>query len=127
MGNGGEGMAHNYSVTLLGEVKIDSEKCYELELIPTDDNDSGYEKLLVYITKEKFTYAQIKYFKDNANIKTLSFSDYRDIEGVYYPFELIMKNHTKDSLSKITTTYIEFNSNKVKDSIFNQSYLKKIK
>ncbi len=127
MGSGGEGMAFNYDAKLVGEVKVDSVENYEIELIPTQNNESGYEKLLIYITKNEYLYTQIKYFKDNSNIKTLTFSDYRDVEGVKYPFKMSMKSHIKESVTELLTTKIEFNSEKVKESIFNTNYLKKIK
>ncbi len=127
MGSGGEGMATDYISKLLGEKKIDKKMCYEIELIPTKNSDSGYDKLIIYIEKENFRYQVIEYFKDSANIKTLTLSDYKKIQDVDFPFKLTMKNHSKDSITNIITTEIEYNSSLVKDSLFSQSYLKRVK
>lgn len=127
MGSGGEGMAKDYTPKLLGEKKIDRKMCYEIELKPTQGNDSGYNKLIIYIDTENFRYILIEYFKDSANIKTLSLSDYRKIQDVDFPFKLAMKNHSKDSVTNMITTEIQYNSSLVKESLFSQSYLKKVK
>ncbi len=127
MGSGGEGMAADYTSKLLGEKKIDKNLCYEVELIPTKNNDAGYDKLIVYIETESFRYILIDYFKDSANIKTLTLSDYRKVQDIDFPFKLTMKNHSKDSITNMITTEIEYNSASVKNSMFTQSYLKKVK
>lgn len=127
MGSGGEGIAYNYTAKLLGEKEVESQQCYEIELIPTPNNDGGYDKLIVYVNKEKNRYVLVDYYEDNANTKTLTFTDYRIVEGLDYSFLLVMKNHMKDSITSIVTTKIVFNSDQVKDSVFTQSFLKKVK
>ncbi|MGL1893694.1 MAG: outer membrane lipoprotein-sorting protein [Spirochaetaceae bacterium] len=127
MGSGGEGMASNYTLNLVGDKKIDGVSCYQIELTPINRKNSGYDKLLTYIDKESFKYIKIEYFKDGANIKTLFLSDYRVINSVDFPFIMTMKNNVKNSITTMKTTQVEFNSDKVKNSLFTQSYLKRVK
>lgn len=127
MGSGGEGIAYNYEAKLIGEASIESQQCYEIELTPTENNEAGYDKLIVYVNKENNRYVLINYYEDNANSKTLTFSDYREVEGLDYSFLLVMRNHMKDSITSIITTKIMFNSDLVEDSVFTQNFLKKVK
>lgn len=127
MGSGSEGVSADYDSNLIGEIKIDGEKCYEIELIPTENNDSGYEKLIVYVSKETNQYREIHYYDDGANIKKLYLSDYREFGEYTYPYLMVMKSNVKDSITKIETKELELESGKVTEKLFTQSYLKKVK
>lgn len=127
MGSGSEGVAANYTSKLLGEKKVNGFKCYEIELIPTDNNESGYDKLIVYVSKEKHEYLEILYFEDGANIKNLYLSDYRQLGEYTYPYQMVMKSNVNDSQTEIITRELELNSEKVTENLFSQSHLKKIK
>lgn len=127
MGSGSEGIAANYTSKLLGEKKINGSKCYEIELIPTPNNESGYDKLIVYVSKEKHEYLEILYYEDGANIKSLYLSEYRQLGEYTYPYKMVMKSNVKDSQTEIITKELELNSTKVTENLFTQSYLKKIK
>lgn len=127
MGDGGNGIADNYSVRLVGEEEIREKNCWKLELLPMPHNDSGYEKLNVYVHKEDYSYIQVDYFEDGANIKTMYLQDYRLVKDILYPYSVIMENHTRDSQTEIVTLELELNSPRVTESLFTQNYLKRIR
>lgn len=127
MGSGGEGMAYRYTSRLLGEKDIEGVACYEIELLPSRDNESGYDKLIVYIDMKKFEYKLIKYYQDGGNIKDLYLKEYKLVSDIRYPFLMIMKSNIKNSQTVVETIQLEVNSTRVNSEFFSQSYLKKVK
>ncbi len=126
MGDGGEGLAEKYTPAIVGEEKVEGETCFKIELI-AKGSDAPYEKMVVFITKETSRYIKIDYFENDANIKSMTFYDYRNINGTDYPFRYVMENHTKPSVTEVVVEVFEINSSKVKDRLFTTGYLESIR
>ncbi len=126
MGDSGQGLSVKYNLQLLGEETVEGEKCYKIEFTGKD-SDAPYEKMLVYITKDTYRYIKIDYFESNANIKTMTFYDYKTVNGTDYPFRYIMENHTKPSRTEVEVGAFEIDSSKVKDRLFTTGYLESIR
>ncbi len=126
MGDGGQGLSEKYTPRLEGEEKVEGELCYKIELTASSD-DAPYEKMIVYITKETYRYMEIEYYESNANIKTMTFYDYRTVNGTDYPFRYVMENHTKPSRTEVVVGTFEIDSTRVKDRFFTTGYLESIR
>ena len=126
MGDGGQGLSEKYTPRLTGEETVEGERCYEIELL-AQNSDAPYEKMIVFITKDSYRYIKIDYFESNANIKTMTFYDYKTVNGTDYPFRYIMENHTKPSRTEVDVDIFEIDSNKVKDRFFTTGYLESIR
>jgi len=126
MGDGGQGLSEKYTPRSAGEEKVEAELCYKIELTASD-NDAPYEKMVVYITKETYRYMKIEYFESNANIKTMTFYDYRTVNGTDYPFRYVMENHTKPSRTEVEIGTFEIDSTRVRDRFFTTGYLESIR
>ena len=126
MGDGGQGLSEKYTPRLNGEETIDGEVCYKIELI-ADAPDAPYEKMVVYITKDTYRYMKIEYFESNANIKSMTFYDYKTVNGKDYPFRYIMENHTKPSVTEVEVDIFEIDSSRVQDRFFTTGYLESIR
>jgi len=89
MGDGGQGLSEKFSPEIIGEETVEGERCYKIELI-ADGSDAPYEKMVVYITKDTYRYIKIDYFESNANIKTMTFYDYKTVNGTeqIIPFDI---------------------------------------
>ncbi|MBN2439917.1 MAG: outer membrane lipoprotein-sorting protein [Spirochaetales bacterium] len=128
MSNNNTGLSKQYSITLLDEkISVDGTDCYKAELVKRPDSDGAYEKLIIYITRDKEHYVKIEYVEDNAIIKTLTFTDWKTTGERSYPFIIKMESHTKDSYTEYKILSIEFESPRVKKNLFTQTYLKQIK
>ncbi|NOY10261.1 MAG: outer membrane lipoprotein-sorting protein [Spirochaetes bacterium] len=128
MGESGKGMASQYNAELKSSsVSVNGRKCYKITLKPKAGRKSHYSKITAFIDRENFHYLKIDYYKNNANIKSLLFSDYRAVNGRDYPFKMVMESHIRPTKTEIITGKIDLNSPKVKDSIFTVSYLKRIR
>ena len=87
MSDNNKGLSKQYSITLLDEkVTIDGKACYKVKFSKIPETDAPYEQLIAYITHEKKQYIKIEYFENEANIKTLTLLDWKEIAGRNYPF-----------------------------------------
>ena len=128
MGESNQGISVKYELTMADRnAVLDGEKCYTIVFSPKPGLSAPYEKLVAYIAKENYRYLKIDYFEADANIKSLTLSDYRDVDGKNYPYKMIMESHTRPSRTEMETSVVEFNSPRVKDNYFTVSYLEKIK
>jgi outer membrane lipoprotein-sorting protein len=126
MGDGGQGLSEKYTPRLTGEETVEGELCYKIELTASA-NDTPYEKMIVYITKGTYRYIKIQYFESSANIKTMTFYDYKTVKGTDYPFRYIMENHTKPSRTEVEVGVFEIDSSRVQDRFFTTGYLESIR
>lgn len=128
MGESSKGISAKYDVAMENRnAWYNGEKCYEISFSPKPGAEGTYEKLVAYISQKNYHYLKIDYFEDGANIKTLTFSDYREVEGKDYPFQYVMESHTKPSRTEVVTGRVEFNSPRVQERFFYVPYLEKIK
>ncbi|MBA7523307.1 hypothetical protein ES705_15431 [subsurface metagenome] len=128
MGESSQGISYKYNVIMENSnVTVAGNTCYEISLHPKAGTEGFYEKLTAFITHDNYHYLRIDYYEDGANIKTLTFSDYRKIGQKEYPYRMVMVNHTKPSRTEVVTGAIEFDSSRVQDRFFTSSYLAGIK
>jgi len=126
MGEEGGGLSEKYTPRLTGEETVEGELCHEIELTAARD-DAPYEKMVVYIGKDTYRYWKIDYFEGGANIKSMSFYDYRSVNGKDYPFAYTMFSHTKPSRTEVVVKTFEVDSLKVEDRMFSTRYLETIR
>jgi outer membrane lipoprotein-sorting protein len=127
MGEGNTGYAEKYYVTLDGSVKVDGTDCYRIILTPKPGSKDTYEKAVAYIAKEDFSYRDIELYEDGAHIKTMTFSDFRPLRGLSYPYTIQMRSLARNSVSTVETMEMEIDSGKVEPRLFSQSYLEAIR
>jgi outer membrane lipoprotein-sorting protein len=126
MGDGGAGLSEKYIPSLIGEERVGGELCHIIELIASAA-DAPYEKMIVTITKASYRYMKIDYFESGANIKSMTFKDYRTINGKEYPFAYTMVSHTKPSRTEVLVQVFEIDSSRVQDRMFTTAYLETIR
>ncbi len=126
MGDSGQGLAAQYTPKLAGKQKTEGVLCYKVEL-SAKNADAPYSKIIVYIATDNYRYIQVDYVEHGAIIKTMTLSHYRRIDGLNYPFKIVMVSHVKDSKTVIVTDRFESNSSKIKDRYFTTGYLQSIR
>ena len=128
MADSGQGFAEDYTMELDGQDEnVQGHRCYRVTLVPEPDSDIPYEKVVCYITREDYRYLQLEYYEDGAHIKTLRFSDYRDVDGRSYPFRYEMESRTQPSRTEVVVKTVKFDSPKVEKSMFSVPYLHRIR
>lgn len=128
MGDSGRGIAGDYEARLEDRnASVAGSRCYRIALIPKAGKDVPYERLTAYISHDDYRYLKIDYTQDGADIKSLTFSDYRRLQDRNYPFRYVMESHVKPTSTEVVTTSLEFDSPRVKAGLFTVPYLEQIR
>ena len=96
------------------------------ELTPRPGPSAAYEKLVAYVSHDDFRYLAVEYFDSGAHTKTLTLSDYGTVDGVDYPFLVTLRNLARDTHTEIITRSIEFDSDRIRESMLNEEYLRQL-
>jgi hypothetical protein len=123
MGEGSTSFTEDYSARLTGEERRNGENCHVVEFLPRAGSDAAYEKIVAYITVDSPRYLSLEYYDDGALIKVLDMEDYREVNGLMYPFRMIMTSRTRDSRTVMETDVLEFNSDRVREQMFSVTWL----
>jgi len=128
MGDSGQGMAEDYEARLEDDKAIaDGIRCYRITMVPKAGKEIPYDKLTAYISRENYRYLRIDYTQDGAEIKSLTFSDYRTVDGRDYPFRYVMESRVKPSSTEVVTSLVEFDSPRVDEGLFTVPHLEQIR
>jgi hypothetical protein len=103
------------------EVELNGIKCYKGSRIPKDKN-SGYTKQVSWVAKDTFLLQQIEYYDRKSELlKTATFSDYKEIDGVWRVGKIEMKNHQNDK-----STVLIWKEDKVKVGLTAKEFNKRV-
>ncbi len=127
MGEGNSGFAEKYNVSLSGQEKVQGVDCYRIILTPGSNAEDLYEKAVAYIAVSDFSYRLIELYEDGAHIKTMTFDDFKPVNGTPYPYTVKMESLARNSFSIIETLELEADSLKVENRFFSHSYLEAIR
>ena len=126
MGEGDDGIGEKYDLALGGTEEAEGETCYVVEMTPKPGEDSPYEKVTAYVSVDSYRYLKMVYFEAGAPIKEMILTDYRAVGDKEYPFHVEMRSLTKDSVTVMETTEMEFGSSRVEERFFSTAYLQSI-
>ena len=105
------------------EVELNGVKCYKVSRVPTDKN-SGYTKQIIWVDTTNFLIQQVEYYdRKKELLKTATFLDYKQIDGIWRVGKIEMRNHQNDK-----STVLIWKEEKIKaglsDKEFNKRALK---
>lgn len=103
------------------EVELNGVKCYKGVRIPKDAN-SGYTKQISWVAKDTFLLQQVEYYDRKSELlKTATFSDYKQIDGVWRVGQIEMKNHQNDK-----STLLIWKEDKIKVGLTAKEFNKRV-
>jgi hypothetical protein len=103
------------------EVELNGVPCYKGTRIPKDKN-SGYTKEISWISKDNFLLQQVEYYDRKSELlKTATFSDYKQIDGVWRVGKIEMKNHQNDK-----STILIWKDEKIKAGLTDKEFNKRV-
>jgi hypothetical protein len=103
------------------EVELNGVKCYKGTRVPNDEN-SGYTKQITWIDKENLLIQQIEYYdRKKELLKTATFSEYKQIDGIWRMGKIEMKNHQNDK-----STILIWKEDKIKVGLTTKEFNKRV-
>lgn len=121
----------DFQFKILGETEINSLLCWEMEMIPNDEDiadENGFSKRISYIAKKDFAVRKAVYYDlDGTLLKELTVKEVKlsyPEQQKYRPMEMIMVNSQNNRQSILKIDQIEFNPD-VKDEYFTTRYLER--
>jgi outer membrane lipoprotein-sorting protein len=117
----------DFDYTILKEEQFDSQNCYVLEAIPSNERkrrESGYSKRIAWITKDNYLILKIEYYSRQGKlIKTQTSAEWRVAQGTAWRAgKILMDNHRDRHKTSISITKIELNKN-IDDQTFTERFI----
>jgi outer membrane lipoprotein-sorting protein len=117
----GSEYGRRYRATRAGAEQLDGKACWKLELVPI--KSSSYKRILLWVDREKLIpYRAFHYDENDEHIKTLFFSDWKQVKGIWTPFTMTMKNLERGSQTVIEVKKLKLNL-ETDDSKFTTRFL----
>ncbi len=124
LGETSGGLSGLYNSRIIDErVKIEGQRCTEIELMPKDAKKTPYEKVVAYIADNSPRYIRVDYYRNGALLKHLIFDEYKTVGRREYPFTYTMYSDIRNSRTEVRTLEVEFGSSKVAPDMFTVEYL----
>jgi len=121
----------DFTYSLVGDTEIGEESCWEIEMIPKDDeiaDENGFSKRVAFIAKKDFVVRKAVYFDLDGELhKELAVSKVKLVDAAgqrYRPIHMEMVNKQNDRRSILEIKEIVFNP-EVNDEFFTTRYLER--
>jgi hypothetical protein len=121
----------DFTYYILGESEVEGVMCWEIEIIPVDDDiadENGFSKRIVHITKENFVMRRAVYFDLDGELhKELNVIEIKEIDTKNHKYRymhMLITNKQNNRKSIMKVNEIQFNPN-VKDEFFTTRYLER--
>ena len=100
---------NQYDYVLLGEEALADAACWKIESHAKESKSSQYTKSIVWIRKDNYAVTQIEsYIKDQV-VRRLTYSDLRNVQGIWTAREMKMTDLRRGSLTRLALDKIEYN------------------
>ena len=121
----------DFNYALLGESEAEGVECWEISIIPVDDDvadENGFSKRIVHIAKDIFVIRKAVYYDLDGELhKELNVKEIEEIDPKNHKYRfmhMIMTNTQNDRRSIMNVNEIQFNP-EVKDDYFTTRYLER--
>jgi outer membrane lipoprotein-sorting protein len=91
-----------FTFKLRKDEKIESTKCYQLELIPTPKGPS-YKKVIAWAGKKDFVARKMDFYDDKGLLKRLSVTEIKKVEQRLVPWKMVMEDLRNGGSTMIET------------------------
>ncbi len=121
-------LKNDYNKTILGSETIEGRDCYKIQLVPKDNVNSIWGKVIMWVSKKDYLQLKTKFYdEDNVLVNTIQGKNVKMMGGKVIPtvMEIIPANK-KGQKTRMTYTALEFNP-EVKDEMFTIQYMKRLK
>ncbi len=126
----GKPKLNDWTYKRLEDEKVDGFDCYKIECLPANKQiaeDTGYRKIIRWIRKDVYVTVRSKYFDNGLKEwKILEVPEIKNISGVWFQTDMIMKDIQSGHSSEMRFTNISVNK-KLPDKFFTKRFLTRLR
>ncbi len=100
---------NQYDYALLGDDAVDGAACWKIQSTPKESKSSQYTKAVVWIRKDNYAFARIENYIRSEVVRRLSYSDIRNVQGIWTARQLEMTDLRRNSRTRLTLDKLEYN------------------
>lgn len=94
---------------MLGEETIDGAPCWRIEATPRAEARSQYSRLLLWVRKTDYVFAQVESYRGPKLIRRLKYSEIERVQGIWTARTLEMHDVERDSRTILKLEKLEYN------------------
>jgi hypothetical protein len=94
---------------MLGEESIDGAACWRIEATPKPDARSQYSRLVLWVRKSDYVFAQVESYRAAKLIRRLKYSQIERVQGIWTARTLDMHDVERDSRTILKLEKLEYN------------------
>ncbi len=119
-------LAKDYMSKVIKEEEIAGEKCWKIDLVPNPEAPVVWGRIYYWVREKDYLPALIQYYSEKGQlIRTMKFSDYKNMSGRFIPTEWIVESNTKPGhYTEFIYDQVKFDV-KIPDRIFSFRELEK--
>jgi negative regulator of sigma E activity len=99
--------SEDYTAEIVGSERLEGVECIKLKCTPTPDGPS-YDYIILWAGMDDALTRRIEYYDEGEHLKTLTLSEFQEVEGRTVAMRFEMVSHQKNSRTLMEMTEITF-------------------
>ena len=104
-----ERSVEGYDYDLLGEETVDGQPTYKLKGVYKERGNTQYSYLVLRVRKDMMVTTAIEFYTDGKLRKTLLWSDWRQVQGIWTAHTIELKDLARDSMTRLRISNVQYN------------------
>ena len=100
---------NQYDYASRGEETVDGAACWRIESTPKQSRSSQYTRSMVWVRKDNYAFARIENFIKDRAVRRLTYSDIRNVQGIWTARRLEMADLRRGSRTRLTLDKLQYN------------------
>jgi len=98
-----------YEYSMLGDEAVDGVLCWKIASVPTRRKSSQYTRAVIWIRQDNYTLARIENYRKDEVVRRLTYSDVRNVQGIWTARRLEMSDLGRGSRTRMTLEKLQYN------------------
>jgi hypothetical protein len=99
----------DYEYTLMGEEQFSGQPCYKIKAVYRDRQNTKYAHIQLWIRKDIVATVHAEFYSSGKMSKTLRWDDWKQIQSIWTPHFVEMKDLSRRSTTRIRSSNVKYN------------------
>jgi len=99
----------DYDYELIGEERFAGQPAYKIRAVYKDRRNTQYSQLYMWVRKDIVATTAIEFYLEGKLRKSARWDDWKQVEGIWTPHFLEIKDHARGSLTRIRSSNVKYN------------------